>query len=209
MPRTADHPARRRQILDGVRDTAVRGGLGSVSIARAADAAGVSVGMVQHYYPTKQALLMDAFDDVQRAAVERVDTQIEASERQGARIEEMVVDSLEQFLPLDEQRRAEVYLHHAFAGLALENADLAEHLSRSSEALEARLCQALTNGKTCGEVETGLDVAPAATGLLALVHGLALRLLTAGSSADVASARAALRSAVAHACPGECRRHAS
>ena len=46
-------------------------------------------------------------------------------------------------------------------------------------------------------------------GLLALVEGLALRLLTAGSSADVASARAALRSAVAHACPGECRRHVS
>ena len=59
MPRTADHDSRRAQITTGVRELALTSGLGSVTIAGTAKAAGISVGLVQHYYDSKESLLAD------------------------------------------------------------------------------------------------------------------------------------------------------
>lgn len=55
---------RRNQILDGVWRVIVEDGLTAVSVRSVAAAAGVSAGRVQHYFPTKSALV--------RASVERM-----------------------------------------------------------------------------------------------------------------------------------------
>lgn len=55
---------RRTQILDGVWQVIVEDGLTAVSVRSVAAAAGVSAGRVQHYFPTKVALV--------RASVERM-----------------------------------------------------------------------------------------------------------------------------------------
>lgn len=55
---------RRTQILDGVWQVIVEDGLTAMSVRSVAAAAGVSAGRVQHYFPTKTALV--------RASVERM-----------------------------------------------------------------------------------------------------------------------------------------
>lgn len=204
MARTSDHAARRAQILAGVHSVARREGLGSVTVARTAEAAEVSVGMVQHYYDTKAALLIDAFDALRVGVLARVDAQILRAEKRGARIEDMLEHSLLQLLPLDARRRDESYLAAAFTGLALEDASLRNHLGAHREELRRRLRTALENAKLCGEAETDLDSDAEAYGALALTEGLATMLLADAGRDRRTWARRSLREATGRLCPGPC-----
>ncbi len=204
MARTADHQQRRAQIIAGVRVVAGESGLGRVTIARAAQAAGVSVGLVQHYYASKKDLLADAFAAVRSDVLTRIDAEIARSEKRGARIETMVVDGLSQLLPIGTRRRAEVYLSHAFAGLALEDETLRVQLRDARRQLQDRVSTALANGITCGEVDADTDPEQAAYGLLALTDGLASHLLTQSGPQPRAWSAAVLRARAGELCPGEC-----
>ncbi|WP_129841230.1 TetR/AcrR family transcriptional regulator [Streptomyces sp. RFCAC02] len=86
MPRYVDHEERRGRLVDAVWTLAVRGGLEEVTLRRVAAEAGVSMGQVQHYYPSMQSLIGDALDravlavnaDIERAVREAGDAGPEA-----------------------------------------------------------------------------------------------------------------------------------
>ncbi|MCP9991178.1 TetR/AcrR family transcriptional regulator [Streptomyces albogriseolus] len=67
MPKIVDHEERRRRLVEAVWALAVRGGLEQVTLRKVADEAGVSMGHVQHYYSSMQALIRDALDRAVRA----------------------------------------------------------------------------------------------------------------------------------------------
>ncbi|MDN5855871.1 MAG: TetR family transcriptional regulator C-terminal domain-containing protein, partial [Actinomycetia bacterium] len=123
------------------------------------------------------------------------------------RIEQMLLDGLEQLLPLTKKRRDEVHLVHSFAGTALENTALQPGIRGALAEHQARVEQALDNGKLCGEVEPATDSAAEAYALLALTDGLAARLLAQKGRAQQAWARGALTREAARLFPGECHRH--
>ena len=208
MVRTADHAARRAQIVSAVKELTLDVGLSHVTVAGVAHSAGVSVGLVQHYYATKEQLLLDTFNTVCEDVLHRVDTAIVRAERRHARIEQMLLEGLEQFLPLSKKRRDEVHLVRSFAGAALENAALQPGLRATLTEHQNRLEQALENGKLCGEVEPTTDSPAEAYALLALTDGLSARLMTQRSRAQQAWARGALAREAARLFPGECHRHA-
>jgi AcrR family transcriptional regulator len=206
VSRTADHAQRRRQAIAGVRAVALAQGLGKVTIANAAAAAGVSVGLVQHYYASKDDLLAATFASVRQDILERVATATELAERRHDRIERMLLAGLEELLPLDRRRHEEAYLTAAFAGLALEREPLREHLRRSDSGLLGRVVTAIDNGKACGEVPPETDAATQGFLLLSLAEGLAARLLVHAGAQERAWARGALRQQAAHTFPGRCAR---
>src|SRR5688572_9761853 len=72
MPRTADHDARRRQVADAVERLVADEGLDAVTVARTAAAAGISVGLVQHYFPAKDDMLLHTFTAVRQRIEQRV-----------------------------------------------------------------------------------------------------------------------------------------
>lgn len=180
MPRTADHEARRTQICGGVRKAARTQGLGAVTIAAAAQAAGVSVGLVQHYYESKDALLIDTLERVLADILSRVGRATAAAEADHARIEHMLGAGIEQLLPLDEVRREEAYFRMAFAGLALDHEAFRPHQRRFAETLQQQAARAIGNAFECGEIpdSSGIDPDLKARALAALVDGLCGRLLT-------------------------------
>lgn len=204
MARTADHDARRAQVVAGVTSLALEQGLGRVTVAGAARSAGVSVGLVQHYYASKEELLLATYSSVRTGVLARVDRATGRAERRGARIEQMMADGLVQLLPLDRRRREEAYLSHAFAGLAMEDAQLRDHLARADDELTTRVATALENGKKCGEVEPTTPSTPRAHALVALTGGLAARLLTSTDAHRRRWAVEAVAGAVAEVCPGRC-----
>jgi len=208
MARTADHEARRQQIIGGVRKLALGQGLRSVTVAGAATTAGVSTGLVQHYYSGKDDLLADTFTAVRGDIEQRVDRAIERAEARHERIEQMMVAAMTQLLPLDRLRRQETYLTRAFAGLALDNDRLANTLVAMDNHLTERAAQGLSNGKECGEVDTDTDTDAAALSLLALTDGLAGRLLMQPGTIERQQAQQVLRSELARLCPGTCTRYA-
>ncbi|UPK76299.1 TetR family transcriptional regulator C-terminal domain-containing protein [Nocardioidaceae bacterium SCSIO 66511] len=209
MVRTADHAARRTQIVSAVKQLTLEVGLSHVTIAGVAQTADISVGLVQHYYSSKEELLLDTYRTVNDDVLARVDGAVVRAERRHERIEQMLLAALEQFLPITKKRRNEVRLVRAFAGAALENsalqpgyrAALAEHQTRTEQALE--------NGKLCGEVDPSTESAAEAYALLALADGLAGSLLVRQSRTQQSWARAALAREAARLFPGECRRHAA
>lgn len=185
----------------------MRVGLGNVTVAGAAGSAGASVGMVQHYYASKEALLRDTFTAVRADVLARVDAAVVRSERRHARIEQMLARSLKQLLPLDARRREEAYLMQAFAGLALEDEALAGHLRDAHRAHRERIALALSNGKRCGEVEGETDVDAEAYGLISLTEGLSARLLVSATRPERRWAGHALEAQAARLCPGPCHHH--
>jgi AcrR family transcriptional regulator len=62
---------RRPQILDATARVVARRGLTGLRLADVAEEAGVSIGTVQHYFGTREALLRETFAHVSNLAVER------------------------------------------------------------------------------------------------------------------------------------------
>ncbi|MEU7730814.1 TetR/AcrR family transcriptional regulator [Streptomyces sp. NPDC040724] len=175
MPRTADHEQRRRQIADAVSQLISEQGLDAVTVARTAAAAGMSVGLVQHYFRTKDEMLLHAFREVSARIRARVEQRISDGVEQKRPIARVMAEVMTEYIPLDEARRAEYRVTRAFAGRALDAPALAEVDTESARRLREDITRAVHNGKECGEVDEHLDPRSAAVRLAAVMEGLALQ----------------------------------
>lgn len=222
MPRHADPDARREQLASAALDIALTQGLDRVSVPRIAQRAGVSVGLVQHYFPAKAALVVTAYEALAARVDARVGAIVEAGEAQRGSIREMVAAGLGELLPLDAERRAEGMVRAEFAARALREQSLGAVARSLRSTLLARVTLAIENGQECGETASALGAAAAAGAaleLVALSEGLAAALLVEPDATDVArlapddaadAAPAAsvevLRGACARVFPGACAR---
>ncbi|MEU8340304.1 transcriptional regulator, TetR family [Actinomadura meyerae] len=177
MPRTADHDARRAQIIDGLVRVAGRDGLHAVTMRSVAAEAGVSLRLVQYYFETKARLM--------NAALERLERQ--SNERWAARLadlrdpapRETVEALLAEALPTDPESRLFHQVWTSYAVLALTEPSLAaQPFVDGPDRLERRLAEILTG--TCE------DPATEAARLLALAHGLGTSVLVGRRSPESA-----------------------
>ncbi|GAA4020656.1 TetR/AcrR family transcriptional regulator [Allokutzneria multivorans] len=77
MPKQVDHEQRRRHIAEAVLRITSRDGLEAVSLRDVAREAGVSMGSVQHYFKTKDDMLVFALERIVESARERIRTRLE------------------------------------------------------------------------------------------------------------------------------------
>jgi AcrR family transcriptional regulator len=206
VPRTADHDQRRAQIADAVCELIAERGLDAVTVARTASRAGMSVGLVQHYFRSKDDMLLHAFERVSAAVAARVSGIVGEGTRHERSIAEMLLAALAEHLPLDGPRRAEFRVTRVFAGRALDNPALAEVDARTAAALHAEIARAVGNGMECGEVEPDVDADTAAARIAAVAEGLATQVHRGGPGA-AGRARAVLRDELAAVFTGECRQY--
>lgn len=200
------HASRRRQVTDAVERLVAERGLDAVTVARTAEAAGVSVGLVQHYFASKDDLLRHAYTQVTERALARALRRVRELDAHRGSIRQALRESLAERLPLDEARRAEWRVAFAFAARAVDRPDLAEVRNHTEAAVRAHLASAITNGKECGEVPAEVDAESAAAGLLALVEGLGLHTyLDPTVPEPVVSAE--LNRALENVLPGTCHHH--
>ncbi len=207
MPKVVDHQARRAQVADAVRRLITEQGLDRVTVARTAAEAGVSVGHVQHYFASKDEMLLFTHERVVQEVLERVVALRERSVERRLPIRDVVVDGLASWLPVDARRRSAFRVTLAFLGRTVENPTLARAYAETGTRIRAMLAEAVTNGKECGEVPEGTDPAVSALDLHCLVEGLALQL---GSDPDETASRAAfdlLTARVTAVFPGRCRQY--
>ncbi|WP_331740679.1 TetR/AcrR family transcriptional regulator (plasmid) [Streptomyces cyaneofuscatus] len=175
MPRTADHEERRRQIADAVSKLITAHGLDAVTVARTAATAGMSVGLVQHYFRTKDEMLLHAFREISGSIRARVDERIRDGVEHQRPIARVMAEVMTEYIPLDEARRAEYRVTRAFAGRALGAPALAAVDTETARKLREGIADAVHNGKECGEVDEGVEPLPAALRLAAMMEGLALQ----------------------------------
>jgi AcrR family transcriptional regulator len=164
---SAPEPAARRRarIAEAVLDLVAQHGLEEVSIRHVAARAGVSVGMVQHHFRTK--------DDLMRFALQRVSAGVQ--ERLGAGGEtgsarELVRTLFVEVMPFDERRTRDCRVVLAFMAYAAVRPEVGDELRDSARLLREYLAAQL--------VAAPFDPAHTATALLALIDGLGVQVVS-------------------------------
>ncbi len=105
MPKWVDHGERRRHIAEAVWRIAASRGLEAVSLREVAAEAGVSMGRVQHYFKTKDRMILFACEYMVELAGRGARELIAASPDPDAP-RSILRSVCLQTLPLDEEHRA-------------------------------------------------------------------------------------------------------
>lgn len=160
MPKRVDHEERRRLIAEAVRRIAADRGLEAVSLGEVAAEAGISKGLVQHYFPTKDAML--------RHATASLRTQVEDRIGNPATLRDVAIA----LLPLDEAGRADALVANAFLVRALRDDEIADRFRTGRAQLTEALAALIAAAQAAGALAPDLDPAREADLLLAVVAGL-------------------------------------
>ncbi|WP_256840442.1 TetR/AcrR family transcriptional regulator [Ornithinimicrobium faecis] len=169
MTRHHDAADRKRQVGDALMEVVAERGLTRTTLRQVADTAGVSVGLVQRYFTTKNELLRFGFDYVYQRTRDRIN-----QVPQEPPIREVVLGLGEAILPLDPQRRRETNVFLAFVHATLNDPDLADTHQRAATELVDGLQRALEAARRNGELKTDVDTHLEALTLVALLDGLVL-----------------------------------
>ncbi len=179
VPRTADHDARRAQIIDGLVRAAARDGLHAVTMRSVAAEAGVSLRLVQYYFESKARLMNAALERLERQSRERWAARLAGLDDPSPR--EVVEALLAEALPTDPESRAFHQVWTSYAVLALTEPSLAaQPFVDGPDRLERQLAELFAEAGAPGD--PGLEAAR----LLALAHGLGTSVLVGRRSAESA-----------------------
>lgn len=170
MPKRVDHEQRRSFIAEAVRRIAADRGLEAVSLGEVATEAGVSKGQVQHYFPSKDAMLRHATTTL-RAQVERRLTTAPTPDLAGLRERAIAL------LPLDAEGRDEALVANAFLARALKDEEIAARFRAGHAQLRAEFGARIAEAQEAGTVAPGLVAEQEADLLLSLIAGLGDALL--------------------------------
>ena len=177
MPKQVDHAERRREIAAAVARIARTRGLAAVSFRDVAAEAGVSVSLVQHYFGTKDQLMVGTLDIQSSDLAASITDHLEALGPDAGPLDRIRTVALA-FLPDDEQSRSAMLLYLGFAGAALTDSALrSADAFRNAEGLLAFIADELDAAKRSGEVSERIDPPTQARGVLSLVLGLSLGVL--------------------------------
>jgi AcrR family transcriptional regulator len=186
LPKQVDHQQRRQRIADAVRRLVAAHGLGDVSLRHVADEAGVSMGQVQHYFATKDEMLLFAF----RALAERVEARIGAaapSVGESPSEKQVLAALLREMLPISEQAQAEAPVWIAFLARAVIAPELAASVQDGGE-LHRFVAERIRSARHADNASPDVDAQTEARSLLALVDGMMIHMLVGQLDADDAVA---------------------
>lgn len=187
MPKQVDHKARRQRIADAVCRLAAAEGLEGVSLRRVAAKAGVSMGQVQHYFTTKDEMLLFAFHTLGTRVEQRLGTNVQALD-QPPSTRALLRALLVAMLATDAESRFEAPLWIAFLARAVVQPELATPFGDGTNSLTAFATEQLRSGQQAGEVSPSVDPEREATTLFALADGLMIRCLLDPDQATTALA---------------------
>lgn len=117
-----DHDSRRATLTDAVWSLIARGGVEAVSLRTVATEAGVSMGRVQYYFATKDALLLHALERAHQRMEVRIESRIAAlgpgDDDSPERDHAVLAAILDELLGEHPETRDAVRVHAAFAASA-------------------------------------------------------------------------------------------
>uniref|UniRef100_UPI003D7D465F TetR/AcrR family transcriptional regulator n=1 Tax=Kineococcus sp. SYSU DK001 TaxID=3383122 RepID=UPI003D7D465F len=121
MPKVVDHEQRRREIVRAYLRMAAQDGLTGITSRALAGRLGIAAGALWHYFPTMDAVLVAAYDQVFADTDARIDDA--TGDRTGLRAVDAV---LRELLPLGTVTALEAQVVVSFWGLLPSRPDLAE-----------------------------------------------------------------------------------
>ncbi|WP_165436149.1 TetR/AcrR family transcriptional regulator [Amycolatopsis suaedae] len=174
----AKHQERRAQIADALLRIIDAEGLEAVNLRQVARQAGVSMGAVQHYFRTKDEMLLFALDYVSERGGERIRARLESDSPHRVVLREVLAE----FIPADDTRRAELRVSTAFLARGLVDDRVTEHVRQGYAGIHGLLT--LLVRRASGAV----DPEQTAVTLFALAEGLGDQVLVGHLDATAALA---------------------
>lgn len=183
MPKIVDHAARRTEIVHALWLVIYTRGIDAVTFRAVADAAGISIGRVQHYFPSREALVLEGCRQLVAGA--EIDDEVEAVDEAGDVAGTDPVDALRTFvrafIPAGEAMRVGASVWFTYVAKAVGDPLIAEIVvdndRRTAQAATRRVARVLARGSGAGQVALGAEsaesAAEAAVRLVALAKGLA------------------------------------
>ncbi|WP_116214605.1 TetR/AcrR family transcriptional regulator [Streptomyces olivoreticuli] len=164
---------RRREIAGAVWRIAAERGLHEASMREIAVEAGVSLRVVQYHFDSKHDLLVSALRMLHEENDRRARARVEALRRPDDP-RALLRTILEEFLPLDEQRRTALRVFAAYYARSLTDPDLAAVFLHDEQPLEELVAAILRGAQDAGKAAPGIDPAPEADLLLSGVTSLGM-----------------------------------
>ena len=170
MPKRVDHEARRRAIAEAIFEVIGSRGLDAVSLRDVAAQAGVSMGAVQHYFASKEEMLLFALGHMRDRVLARMQAELAAIAEPTAR--ETVRAAARAMLPMGEQGRQEAIVAGAFYSVATVHPVYADVLREGYHRLLAVSRQSLRTAAEAGQIADGIDTDREAAMLFFMIQGL-------------------------------------
>jgi AcrR family transcriptional regulator len=171
MMRESNPIRKQAAVTDALLHIVAEHGLDQVSVREVAAGAQVSIGTVQHYFPTKDRMLAAAYQEV----IRRIRSRLQAV-KLGADMRQNLSTVLAELLPLDEQRVLEVRVHLAFAARAATMPELAQTQRVALAEIHKAITQAFATA--WGDRASRATCALAAHAAIAAADGLALHAIS-------------------------------
>jgi AcrR family transcriptional regulator len=177
MPKVVDHEERRWEIVYALWLVIAEHGIEGVSLRHVAAAADVSMGRIQHYFGTKEALVLAGCTALVQSAHGGYQETAEAAPR------ERLLHVVSQQIPRDDAGRMGVSVWYAYVAKSINHSAVRQVLAEARRGAEeecVRLIQADRDGLADDTgLADGADQAALeqARRLLALADGLTLRVL--------------------------------
>lgn len=170
MPKRVDHEARRRAIAEAVFEVIGSRGLEAVSLRDVAAQAGVSMGAVQHYFASKEQMLLFALSHMRDRVLARMQHELATIGEPTAR--EVVTAAARAMLPIGEQSRQEAIVAGAFYALATVHPVHANLLREGYQSQLSVSMRTLRAAAEAGEIAGGVDTDREAAMLFFMIQGL-------------------------------------
>lgn len=176
MPRVVDHEERRWEIVFALWLVIAQHGIEGVSLRQVAAEAGVSMGRIQHYFGTKDALVLAGCTALVQSAYGGYQETADSAPR------DRLLHVVSQQIPQDDAGRMGVSVWYAYVAKSISHAAVRQVLAEARRGAEeecVRLIRADVGGRGDAGAEGAADDAALtrARRLLALSDGLTLRVL--------------------------------
>ena len=167
MPKIVDHAQRRTEIVHALWLVIAEHGIEGVSLRQVATEAGVSMGRIQHYFGTKEALVLAGC----AALVGAADAHYSETAQDAPR--DRLLRIVSQQIPRDDGGRIGVSVWYAYVAKSINHAAVRQVLAEARRGAEGE-CVRLIRADRRVDAEVALVQARR---LLALADGLTLRVL--------------------------------
>ncbi|MFC3456419.1 TetR/AcrR family transcriptional regulator [Amycolatopsis speibonae] len=156
VPKQVDHAARRGEIAEALTRLTATRGLEGVSLRHVAAEAGMSMGLVQHYFKTKDEMLLFAVQRRSEVYEARIKAQVEAGELPSTPKAILRAIMIE-ILPIDERSRGNWLMGVAFFIRAVSDPSFAAVYAEGVPELFELFAMLIRQGQEAGDVDKSAD----------------------------------------------------
>lgn len=167
MPKKIDHQTRRLELTDALMRLTRREGWDAISLRKVAAEAGVSMGMVQHYFTTKDEMLRFVVEMVSEDVRQRI--RVRAAKLPAGHSPRLLVWTvLSEMIPSPPRRTAEVEGAEVFVRRFLLSPESSAQFARDGAELKQAIKEQILLGRKGSDADAERD----AGGLIAMLNGL-------------------------------------